>query len=345
MEFDIMAFPQRLQDAQAHTRELERLGFSGVVFTEAGRTAYLSCTAAALATERLQILTGIAVAFPRSPMITASIAWELADATGGRFVLGLGSQVKAHIERRYGVDFAPPGPRLRDYVRAVKACFRAFRGAEKLDYQGDYYKLSLLPPTWSPGPIEVPDPPVWIAAVLPWMTRAVGEVADGLHVHPFHSLEYLRDVQRPAVQEGLARSGRELSDITFSCPVMTAVGDTDEELEATRNHARQMVAFYGSTRTYAPMFEHHGFDGLSEELHARQRSGDMAGMVGLITDDILEHYSVTAGWNDLAGKLVARYRDLAPKVRVTTYNAQSFFSDPAMREKWGHVAQAMRAAG
>ena len=167
MEFDIMAFPQRLQDAQAHTRELERLGFSGVVFTEAGRTAYLSCTAAALATERLQILTGIAVAFPRSPMITASIAWELADATGGRFVLGLGSQVKAHIERRYGVDFAPPGPRLRDYVRAVKACFRAFRGAEKLDYQGDYYKLSLLPPTWSPGPIEVPDPPVWIAAVLP----------------------------------------------------------------------------------------------------------------------------------------------------------------------------------
>ena len=345
MDFEIMAFPSRLRAVQEHARELERLGFSGVVFTEAGRTAYLSCTAAALATERLQIGTGIAVAFPRSPMVTASIAWELADVTGGRFVLGLGSQVKAHIERRYGAEFAPPGPRMRDYVRAVKACFRAFRGEEKLDHHGPYYELTLLPPTWSPGRIEAPDPPIYISAVLPWMSRAVGEVADGIHVHPFHSLEYVRDVQRPAIEEGLSRSGRKLEDITFSCPVMTSVGDTDAELEATRNHARQMVAFYGSTRTYSPVFEHHGFAGLSDELHARQKRGDMAGMVGLVTDEVLDHYIVTASWNDLAEKLVARYRGLGPNVRITTYTAPSFFRDAGQREKWGHVAQAMCNAG
>jgi len=173
----------------------------------------------------------------------------------------------------------------------------------------------------------------------------VGEVADGIHVHPFHSPSYVKDVQGKAIEEGLARSGRSLDDITFSCPIMTAVGDTDEELERSREHARTMVAFYGSTRTYSPMFEHHGFDGLSDELHAHQKRGDIPGMQALVTDDVLAHYTVTSNWNDLAGILVDRYRDLAPNVRVTSYTAADHWSDPAAREKWGHVARAMREAG
>lgn len=345
MELDIIAHPSSLAASQDHAREVEEAGFGSIWWTDSGRSAYLACTASALGTKRLQIGTGIAVAFARSPMVTAGIAWELAASTGGRFVLGLGSQIKAHIERRYSAEFSPPGPRMKEYVESVKAIFRAFRGEEKLSYSGKYYNFSLLPGAWSPGPIDVPDPPVYISAVLPYMSRLVGEVADGIHVHPFHSPEYVRDVQRTAIEEGLARSGRSLEEITFSCPIMTSVGDRDEELEATREHARLMVAFYGSTRTYSPMFEHHGFDGISDELHALQKRGDIGGMKSLISDDILDHYIVTSDWNGLGPKLVDRYRDLAPHVRVTSYTAAENWSDPAAREKWAHVAKSMGEAG
>ncbi|MBJ20315.1 MAG: TIGR03617 family F420-dependent LLM class oxidoreductase [bacterium] len=345
MELDIIAHPGSLQASQAHAQEVEAAGFGSVWWTDSGRSAYLAATASALATDRLQIGTGIAVAFPRSPMVTAGIAWELAASTGGRFVLGLGSQVKAHIERRYSSEFAPPGPRMKEYVESVKAIFRAFSGVEKLSYEGEFYHFSLLPSTWSPGPIEVEAPPVYISAVLPYMSRLVGEVADGIHVHPFHSPEYVKDVQGKAIAKGLARSGRTLDDITFSCPIMTAVGDTDEELSRTREHSRMMIAFYGSTRTYSPVFEHHGHHGLSDELHGLQKRGDIPGMQALITDDVLEHYTVTSNWNDLAGKLVDRYRDLAPNVRVTSYTAADQWSNPAWREKWSQVTATMRAAG
>jgi probable F420-dependent oxidoreductase len=345
MELDIIAHPSALQASQDHARQVEEAGFGAIWWTDSGRSAYLACTASALGTDRLQIGTGIAVAFARSPMVTAGIAWELAAATNGRFVLGLGSQVKSHIERRYSAEFAPPGPRMKEYVQSVKAIFRAYRGEEKLSFEGDYYNFSLLPAAWSPGPIEVPDPPVYISAVLPYMSRLVGEVADGIHVHPFHSPQYVRDVQLKAIEEGLGRSGRKLDAITFSCPIMTAVGDTDEELERTREHARLMIGFYGSTRTYAPVFEHHGFDGVSEELYTLQKRGDIKGMLAVITDEVLAPYIVTSNWNDLGPTLVERYRDLAPHVRVTSYTAAENWKDPAAREKWAHVTKTMRDAG
>ena len=345
MELDIIAHPQSIKASQEHAQQVEAAGFGSVWWTDAGRSAYLAATASALGTERLRIGTGIAVAFPRSPMVTAGIAWELAAETGGRFVLGLGSQVKAHIERRYSAEFVPPGPRMKEYVESVKAIFRAFAGEEKLSYEGKYYNFSLLPSTWSPGPIEVEAPPVYISAVLPYMSRLVGEVADGIHVHPFHSPEYVKEVQCKAIEEGLARSGRSMDAITFSCPIMTAIGDTDEELSKTREHARTMIAFYGSTRTYSAVFEHHGYDGLSDELNGLQKRGDIPGMQALITDEILDHYTVTSDWNGLGDKLVARYRDIAPNVRVTSYTAADNWSDPASREKWSHVTKAMRDAG
>ncbi len=344
MELDIIAHPSTLAGSQDHARQVEAAGFGGVWWTDGGKSAYLACTASALATDQLQIGTGIAVAFGRSPMVTAGIAWELAAATGGRFVLGLGSQVKGHIERRYSAEYTPPGPRMKEYVESVKAIFRAFRGEEKLHYEGKYYNFSLLPAAWSPGPIDVADPPVYISAVLPYMSRLVGEIADGIHVHPFHSVEFVRDVQKVSIEEGLVRSGRTLDDITFSCPIMTAVGDTDQELEKTREHSRMMIAFYGSTRAYAPMFEHHGYTGLSDEIYACQKKGDIKGMTSLVTDEILSHYTVTSNWNDLGTTLVDRYKDLAPNVRVTSYTAADNWKDPEAREKWAHVTKTMREA-
>ena len=160
--------------------------------------------------------------------------------------------------------------------------------------------------------------------------------------HPLGLKESLAHAQQ--IEEGLARSGRSLDDITFSCPIMTSVGDTDEELEKTREHARLMIGFYGSTRTYSPMFEHHGFDGLSNELYACQQRGDIKGMRALVTDEVLSHYIVTSNWNDLGPTLVERYRDVAPNVRVTSYTAAENWRDPGAREKWAHVTKTMRDA-
>ncbi len=181
--------------------DAESAGFSGIVVTEGARTAYLGCGAAALAAD-VDILTGVAVAFPRSPMVTAEIAWELAEASGGRFRLGLGTQVRAHIGRRYGADFEHPGPRLKEYVEAVQAIFRAFRGDEPLAVDGEFYKLDLLPAQWSRGPIDTPDPPIDVAAVNPWMLRMAGAVADGVHVHPLNHPAYLRETVVPNLREG-----------------------------------------------------------------------------------------------------------------------------------------------
>ncbi len=346
MQLDIMASPGPLRRIGETAAAVERAGFGGLWFTEMARTAYLSCGAAALATERITIGTGIAVAFPRSPMVTAQVAWELQEATGGRFVVGLGTQVKAHIERRYSAAYAPPGPRMREYVLALKAIFVAFRGEERLRFEGDHYRFSLLSPQWSPGPIDVEDPPVYISAVLPYMSRLAGELCDGVHLHPFHSPEYLRKVQIPNIEEGAARAGRDLGDLTLVCPIMTAVGDTDAEIEATREHARTMIAFYGSTRTYSPVFELHGFEGLSEELHAAQRAGDLARMTSLVSDDVLGHYIVEARWDQLGRALADRYRDLAPDVRVLSYTAmEQVRRDPAALERWAGVATDMARAG
>lgn len=344
IDLDLMAYPRQLPGVQELATRAEDAGIGAVWFTEAGRTAYLSCAAAALATERIGLGTAVAVAFPRSPMVTASIAWELAETTHGRFTVGLGTQVKAHVERRYSAEYVPPGPRMREYVLALRAIFAAFRGAP-LAFEGEYYDFSLLTPQWSPGDIPVADPPIFVAAVLPYMSRMAGECCDGVHIHPFHSPEYLREVQVPNIAGGAESAGRALADVTLEIPVMTATGSTAEEIAQTREHARTMIAFYGSTRTYAPVFEHHGYEGLSDRLHAHQRAGDVAGMTALISDDILDHYVVAAGFDELADALVERYRDLAPNVRLMSYTAiNQYARDPSVLTRWGAVAHRIRSA-
>ncbi len=345
MKLDAMAMGLPLREAQRLATDVEEAGFSGLWFTEGGRTAYLGATAAALATDHLDIGTGIAVAFPRSPMVTASVAWELAEATQGRFVLGLGTQVKAHIERRYGVTYESPGPWLREYVLALRAIFRGFQGEEKLDFHGERYHLDLLPATWSPGPIEHPDVPIYLSGVRPWMLQAVGEVADGLHVHPLHSRKYLDEVIAPNVAKGLEASSRTTADVTMACPVLTIVGDTDEELERWRQAARFQLAFYGSTRTYRGVFETHGWDGTSERLHEHQRTGDLEAMAATITDEMLDAYAVTSTWDDLASALVQRYEGVEHPVRVICYFAANSMRQDQTFDQWQAVAAAVRSAG
>jgi probable F420-dependent oxidoreductase len=343
MKIDAMSGGVAIRRIHDLAREVQDAGFSGLWITEGGRSAYNLCTAAALATDRLELGTAIAVAFPRSPMLTAQIAWELQEATGGRFVLGLGTQVKAHIERRYATTFEHPGPRIREYVLAVKAIFRAFRGAEPLAFAGDFYSLSLLPDMWSPGPIDPPDPPVYVAAVNPWMCAMIGEVADGVHVHPLHSVRYIEEVVRPAISTGAANAGRDPDSIAFVCPVLTIVGDTEEERAKWRERARLQLAFYGSTRTYAKVFELHGWPGTSERLHELQARGDVAGMGATVTDEMLAVLSIETPWDSLADAIVARYDGIADRV-VCYFATASWERRPEIRDRWAEVARAVAAS-
>ena len=337
MRVDVMTTPQPLGEMGAMATDVQRAGFDGLLLTEGGRTAYLAATAAALAAPGLDLSTGVAVAFPRSPMVTAQVAWELQEATGGRFRLGLGTQVKTHVERRYSASFEHPGPRLADYVRAVKACFTGFRG-QPLDHQGEFYRLSFLPSAWSPGPIDVPDPPVDIAAVNPWMLRMAGEIADGVHIHPIGEPGYLHRVVVPAVAEGAARAGRDVADISLIVPVMTIVGDTEAEQQHDREHLRAMLSFYGSTPNYAFIWDDAGFEGTTARLRERQKVGDMAGMVQIITDDHLERFTTWTTWDRLADTLIDTYGELA--ARLVFYNAIGERRRSLERwERYGEVAR------
>jgi probable F420-dependent oxidoreductase len=335
MKFDEMTGGLPLRSMAAFAQDAERAGFSGIVVTEGGRTAYLGCGAAALAAD-IDILTGVAVAFPRSPMVTAEIAWELAEATDGRFRLGLGTQVRAHITRRYGSDFEHPGPRLREYVVAMQAIFRAFRGDEPLMVDGEFYHLDLLPAQWSPGPIGAPNPPIDVAAVNPWMLRMAGEVADGVHVHPLNHPTYLRETVIPNLREGATKAGRSAEDLEIIVPAFIVPIDDDEA--RWRNFARMQVAFYGSTPNYAFIFEQLGFDGTTDRIRERQRARDLAGMAAEVSDELLDHFVVTGPRSELADKILERYQGLATRV-VSYFGGLDWTNDPSALNAWADVAR------
>ena len=330
----------KLRNFAQHARDAADAGFAGMVIAETGRTAYLSAAVAAIEDLDLDLATGVALAFPRSPMITAATAWELAQASGGRFRLGLGTQVRAHIERRYATEFDHPGPRLRDYVEAVRACFAAFRGG-RLDHHGEFYDLSLLPQMWSPGPIDVPDPPIDLAAVNPWMLRMTGAVADGVHVHPLNSPTYYAETLLPNLAEGHAGP---LDGYTAFVPVFTAAGETDAERAHWRELTRTMVGFYGSTPNYAFVFEQIGRPGTTEALRAAQKTDDPARMKAVIDDEILDHFLVEGPWDEMPDRIAARFAPMSHlDVQPVLYHAGvTYRSDRDTFERFGALAAALR---
>jgi len=343
MQFDVMVGPCGWTEAADLARRVESAGFSGMVFTETGQTPWMSIAAAAAAAPTLTFSTGIAVAFPVSPMVAASIAWELAGNTGGRFRLGLGSQVKAHIERRYGVPFEPPGPRMRDYVLAVKDTLAAFRGERKLAHDGPFYELSLLPDQWRPPMHEHGDIKVDVSAVGPWMTTMAGEVADGVHVHPLHSVQYLEQRLIPAVHAGAAKAGRPDADVDLLVPVFIVPGDSAEERAPLSRRARTQIGFYGSTRNYAFQFDDLGFDDTSAKLNERLKAGDLEGLASTITDEMLDQYAIVGRWDDVADEIIGRYRGRAERV-ISYLTIEDITRDPDHLARWGEIARAVRAA-
>jgi probable F420-dependent oxidoreductase len=273
-------------------------------------------------------------------MVTAQAAWDLAQASDGRFILGLGSQVKAHVERRFSTPFSEPAARLREYVLALRAIWAAFQGDAPLNFTGRYYSFSLLTDFFSGGPIDHPDIPVYIAGVNRGMARIAGEVCDGFHVHPLHSPRYLAEVVQPAIGEGAAVGARPVDDVALAVPVFIAVGD-DESIERERRAIRRQIGFYGSTPSYRSVFEVHGWNDLPDRLNDLQRRRDTDGVLAAVTDEVLDAFSVTASWDELPEVLVERYAGLAD--RVFPYGLTAW-GDPAARERWAAVAAAVRSA-
>jgi probable F420-dependent oxidoreductase len=343
MNLDVMMGPSGWADAADLARRVEQAGFSGMMFTETGQTPWMSIAAAATAAPSLMFSTGVAVAFPMSPMVAASIAWELAGNTRGRFRLGLGSQVKAHIERRYGMAFDPPGPRMRDYLVAVQDALAAFRGERKLDHKGPYYQLSLLPDQWRPPMHDYGDIDVDVAAVGPWMTTMAGEVADGVHVHPLHSVQYLEQRLIPAVRAGAERAGRTLDDVDLLIPVLIVPGDTPEERELLTRRARTQIGFYGSTKNYAFQFDDLGFEGTSAKLNERLKAGDPDGLAATITDEMLDVYAIVGRWDEIADRIVERYGGRAERV-ISYLTLDDVIRNPDHLARWGEIARTVRDA-
>lgn len=323
-------------------QKLQSAGFSGMLYTETSQVPWMQIAAAAAAAPDLFFTTGIAVAFPRSPMVSASIAYELAANTGGRFRLGLGSQVKAHVVRRYSSEFDRPAARLRDYVLAVKACFRAFNQEERLSHEGDFYNLSLLPPDWSQTP-HGHAMPVDISAVGPLMTRVAGEVADGIHVHPLHSMTYIENRLLPDVEAGAAKAGREAGEIELIIPVFCCPGDTPEERAATIAIAKRQIAFYGSTPNYAFQFDDLGFEGTTQRIRTKMKAGELDTLGEMISDEMLDHFALVAPWDEVADRLVDRYGSCAARV-VMYLGQERMRDDSTYLGRWAEVAAAVRSA-
>ncbi len=344
MEFDVMTRATSWDNVSALARRVEAAGFSGMLFTEGSQVPWMNIAAASMAAPSLHFSTGIALAFPRSPMIAAEIAWELAQNTGGKFRLGLGSQVKAHIARRYASTFDKPALQMKDYVQAVKACLRAFRREGPLQHDGPYYKLSLLTEQWTPPRHDHEDVKVDISAVGPLMVRVAGEVADGVHVHPMHSMHYIKNRLLPGLAEGAARAGRDPAAIAKIVPVIVAAGATQQERAQAIKEAKTTLAFYGATPNYAFQFEDLGYTGLRDGLRDCLRSGDSAKAETLLTDEILDQFAVVANWDDVADRMIARYRGIAS--RLVIYLASHWREvDGKALERWGEVARAVRKAG
>jgi probable F420-dependent oxidoreductase len=315
MKLDTGLATRNLRDIPAAARAAEEAGFDAIWTAEAGCDPFIPCALAAEHTRRIKIGPSVAIAFPRSPMSTAYTAWDLAGLSEGRFILGLGTQVKGHIERRYGVKWEAPVPKLREYLQSLRAIFKCWaEGGARLKFEGKYYNFSLMTPFFTPPKHNFPNIPIYIAGVNEHILRLAGELCDGLHAHPFNSPKYLREFVLPNVEKGLKKSGRARKDFTIATTAFVIVGRNRDEIERAKAGVRQQIAFYASTRTYNVVLAMHGWGDVSARLNEKAAKGDWTGMAKEITDEMLDVYAVAGTWDDIADKVKARYDGLLDRV-------------------------------
>jgi len=296
-----------LRGAGKAARRAEDQGYDGVWSAETSHDPFLGLTLAAEHTERVKLGTGIAVAFARNPMTTANVAYDLQEFSQGRFMLGLGSQIKAHIEKRFSMPWSHPAPRMREFILAMRAIWACWQDGTRLQFEGDFYTHKLMTPFFNPGPHPYGVPAVFLAAVGELMTEVCGEVADGLLAHGFTTERYLREVTLPALDRGFAKSGRDRASFEISCPVFIVTGATDEERRSAADGTRRQIAFYGSTPAYRGVLDLHGWGDLQPQLNSLSKEGKWAEMGELIDDDVLGAFAVVAEPDDVPAEVLARF--------------------------------------
>ena len=299
--------PLDIATVAADARLVEALGYDGLVVEETKDDPFIVMALAAQATTRLRLGTAVAIAFARSPTVTALSAWTLQKLSQGRFTLGLGPQVKGHIERRYGLKWSPPGPWMREYVQALRAVWNCWQTGTALDFRGEHYRLDLVVPLFNPGPIAHPEIPVHLAAVNAYMCQVAGEVADGLRPHPVCTPKYIEAVMLPAVHHGAARAGRRLDRFSVSMKPLVATAPDRSALEPRIRDVRARVAFYASTPAYRAAFDVHGLGPLADELKLMSRAQRWEEMPQRISDEVLHTYAVIGTWDEIGDKLEDRF--------------------------------------
>ncbi|HEX9969015.1 MAG TPA: LLM class F420-dependent oxidoreductase [Acidimicrobiales bacterium] len=306
--------PTELRKAADAARAVEAAGYDGAWTAETNADPFLPLALAAEHTERIELGTGIAVAFARSPMTVAQTAHNLHAFSGGRFMLGLGSQIKPHIEKRFSMPWSHPAPRMREFILALRAIWDCWDNGTKLDFRGEFYQHTLMTPFFTPPPSQHGTPKVFLAAVGEKMTEVVGEVADGMLVHGFTTERYLREVTLPAIERGAGKAGRSRADVELSLPTFIVTGRDEAEVEAASEGVRKQIAFYGSTPAYRGVLELHGWGDLQTELNALSKRGEWQKMGDAVDDTVLDTFAVVGEPDAIPGLLRARFADLVDRV-------------------------------
>ena len=309
-----------LDKAGAEARELEEMGYSGVFTAETGHDPFLPLAMAAQSTSHVDLATSIAVAFARSPMTLAHVGHDLNAASRGRFVLGLGSQIRPHITNRFSMPWSQPAARMREFILAMRAIWANWHEGSPLQFTGKFYTHTLMTPFFRPDNTEFGPPRVVLAAVGPLMTQVAGEVADGIIVHPFTTEKYLRETTIPALERGFAKAGKQRSDFEVRYPCFVITGRDQQELAQASVAAKRQIAFYGSTPAYRPVFDSIGVGELQNELNVMSKQGRWAEMGTLITDDMLDAFGIVGPPEEIAGRLLARYGDIVDRTSAAYAN-------------------------
>ena len=321
-------------------KEAERAGYSGVWTAETSHDPFFPLLLAAEHTTTLELGTSIAVAFARNPMTLANIGWDLQSFSKGRFNLGLGSQIKPHITKRFSMEWSHPAPRMREMIMAIRAIWDTWENGTPLAFRGDFYTHTLMTPFFAPNPDDLQDfgpPKIFLAGVGGLMTEVAGEVCDGFICHGFTTEKYLREVTLPALQRGREKAGKTMEGFEIVGPSFVVTGSDESQLKAAADDTRQQIAFYGSTPAYRAVLDVHGWGGLQDELNTLSKQGKWVEMGGLIDDEILNTFAVVGEPEKIAPELHRRYGDVIS--RISFY--APYASDP---DRWSRVLADLKAA-
>jgi probable F420-dependent oxidoreductase len=316
MKIDASGYWSSIDDAAAAARAAEHAGHDGWWATETQIDPFLACAVAAERSERIEVGTGIAVALARNPMTVALQANDLHALSAGRFMLGLGSQVKAHITNRYSMPWSKPAARMREFVLGIRAIWSTWATGTPLRFRGEFYRHTLMTPFFDPGPNPFGNPAIMLAGVGPLMTEVAGEVADGLLCHPFSTERYVREVTLPALERGRAKAGKTLAGFEIAGPSMIVAADSEEEVAAGVESVKQQIAFYGSTPAYRGVLELHGWGGLHEQLNGMAQRGEWEQMAVAIDDEVLRTFAIVGTPEEAVAEIAHRYGDVATRITL-----------------------------